>query len=427
MSSAEPPLGCSLWQDRAETAARWMALALGLSIPISTALDNVLVPLLVLFWLASGRFAEKWTIVRQNPVALLAILLFVWLLIGMSYAAVPFGERLGMLNKYRELLLIPVLITLFRTPQERTLALAFFAVAMGVTLFASYGIALGVLPPFVVSEATPENPVVFKLQITHNFFMAFAAFLFAAWALGAATPARRALLWAGALLAAANVLFMVQGRTGYVVMAALTALLFFERLRFKGVIAAAVLVGVLFTGAYGVSQNFKNRIDLTVQEALAWRPDEAQSSSIGWRLEYLMNSVAAFAQHPILGVGTGGFHQAYAEQVAGTEKERTHNPHNEYLMIAVQVGLPGLALLLLLFGTQLRLAARLPGTSDRLLARGVVLAVATGSLFNSFLLDHAEGLFYAWASGILFSALGQHPRDSAANALESPEDAVRCT
>lgn len=420
MSSAEPPLGHTRWQERAETAARWMALALGLSIPISTALDNVVVPLLVLFWLASGGFAGKWALVRRNPVALLAILLFAWLLAGMSYAAVPFGERLDMLGKYRELLLIPVLATLFRTPRERRMALAFFAAAMGVTLLASYGIALRIVPPLAVAEATPENPVVFKLQITHNFFMALAAFLFAVWALGAATPAKRALLWAGALLAAANILFMVQGRTGYVVLAVLIALLFFEKLRWKGMAAAAALLGVLFAGAYAFSDSFKSRIDLAVQEAAAWRPEEAQSSSIGWRLEYLTNSVAVFVQHPILGVGTGGFHQAYAEQVAGTEKERTHNPHNEYLMIAVQVGLPGLVLLLLLFGTQLRLAAELPDATDRILARGVVLAVAIGCLFNSLLLDHAEGLFYAWASGILFSALEQRPPGGAANAAQEP-------
>lgn len=420
MTSAELPPGRIRWQDRAETAARWTALALGLSIPISTALDNVLLPLVMLFWLASGRFAEKWALVRGNPVALLAILLFAWLALGMGYATVPFGERLGMLNKYRELLLIPVLVPLFRTPRERELALAFFAAAMGITLLASYGIALGIASPLGMLEVTPENPVVFKRQITHNFFMAFAAFLFAVWALEARTPGKRVIFWAAALLAATNVLFMVQGRTGYVVMAALIALLFFERLRLKGVIAAAVLVGVLFTGAYGVSQNFKSRIDLAVQEGMAWRPDEAQSSSIGWRLEYLTNSVAVFVRHPILGVGTGGFHQAYAEQVAGTEKERTHNPHNEYLMIAVQVGLPGLALLLLLFGTQLRLAARLPCATDRILARGVALAMAIGCLFNSFLLDHAEGLFYAWASGILFSALGRRPPGGAANAAQEP-------
>jgi O-antigen ligase len=418
MSPAEPSPRHTQWQDRAETAARWTALALGLSIPISTALDNLLLPLLVLLWLASGGFAGKWALVRRNPVALLAILLFVWLLAGMSYAAVPVGERLGVLGKYRELLLIPLLATLFRTPQERGLALAFFAAAMGVTLLASYGIALEVLPPLILAEGIPGNPVVFKRQITHNFFMALAAFFFAVWALEARTPSKRMAFWASALLATANVLFMVQGRTGYVVLSALITLLFFERLRLKGVIAAATLLGVLFAAAYGLSHSFKSRVDMAVQEALAWKAEEAQSSSIGWRLEYLVNSLAVFVRNPLLGVGTGGFHQAYAEQVAGTQKERTHNPHNEYLMIAVQVGLPGLALLLLLFATQLRLAAQLSCATERVLARGVVLAVAVGCLFNSLLLDHAEGLFYAWASGILFSGLGQRPPGSAANAVQ---------
>jgi hypothetical protein len=40
-----------------------------------------------------------------------------------------------------------------------------------------------------------------------------------------------------------------------------------------------------------------------------------------------------------------------------------------------------------------------------MLARGLVVAYAAGSLFNSFLLDHAERLLFAWLVGVLFSAV----------------------
>jgi O-antigen ligase len=81
----------------------------------------------------------------------------------------------------------------------------------------------------------------------------------------------------------------------------------------------------------------------------------------------------------------------------------TVNPHNEYLMIAAQTGGAGLAVLLALFIGQWLLATRLPSPMETALARGLVIAMATGCLFNSFLLDHAEGLFYAWMSGLLFA------------------------
>jgi O-antigen ligase len=93
----------------------------------------------------------------------------------------------------------------------------------------------------------------------------------------------------------------------------------------------------------------------------------------------------------------------------------TSNPHSEYLLIAVQLGLFGLAVLLYLFYTQWRLAVDLPGLLERNLARGLVLTVMTTCLFNSSLLDHGEGIFYAWMSGLLFAGLnsrGQSNRES---------------
>jgi hypothetical protein len=55
--------------------------------------------------------------------------------------------------------------------------------------------------------------------------------------------------------------------------------------------------------------------------------------------------------------------------------------------------------------SQWRAAPLLASPMERNLARGLVLAMSVGCIFNSFLLDHAEGLFYAWLSGLLFAGL----------------------
>ena len=36
---------------------------------------------------------------------------------------------------------------------------------------------------------------------------------------------------------------------------------------------------------------------------------------------------------------------------------------------------------------------------------GLLLAIVVACLFNSMLLDHTEGLFYAWLTGVLFGGL----------------------
>jgi O-antigen ligase len=81
------------------------------------------------------------------------------------------------------------------------------------------------------------------------------------------------------------------------------------------------------------------------------------------------------------------------------------NPHDEYFLVMGQQGVVGLALLIALFLTQWRSAPRLGDRADALLARGLVLAMASGCLFNSFLLDHTEGLAFSWLSALLFSGL----------------------
>jgi O-antigen ligase len=122
------------------------------------------------------------------------------------------------------------------------------------------------------------------------------------------------------------------------------------------------------------------------------------------RMEFYRSSVNIIREHPLFGAGTGSFPAAYAAAVAGKQMGGTVNPHNEYLLIATQLGMIGLACLLFLFYTQWRLAARLePLYRD--LARGIVLVFVVGCLFNSLLLDHTEGLLFAWATGLLFAGL----------------------
>ena len=59
--------------SRADACARAFAIALGFSIPVSVALDNILLALLLVSWLASGDFREKFAAIKSNPVALAAL------------------------------------------------------------------------------------------------------------------------------------------------------------------------------------------------------------------------------------------------------------------------------------------------------------------------------------------------------------------
>lgn len=386
--------------------ARWAAIGLGLSIPVSVALDNVLLGLLLAGWAMGGEFGQKWKFVRDNPVALAAGALWLLLLAGAFHGNFLDREPWDALNKYRDLLLIPVLMPLFRDPAARTAGLTTFACAMALTLALSLAIAAFDLRGVPLLKGDPHNPAVFKLHITHNFLMAFAAFQFALSGRLASSSKAKIALFGLSILAVFDILFLVQGRTGWFVLAALAVYFLSDGLRGRGVGIAVLAIAMVGAAVYSGSGAFRERLDLAGREFSDWRPGEAVavSNSIGLRLEWARNTLDIIARHPWFGVGTGRFAGAYAAKVKDSGMVPTDQPHNEYLLLAAQAGIAGFVLLLLTFAVQWRRATRLAPPLERRLGHGLVIAMAVGCLFNSFLLDHTEGLFFAWMSALVFSA-----------------------
>ena len=164
-----------------------------------------------------------------------------------------------------------------------------------------------------------------------------------------------------------------------------------------------MLAVALAFAIYQASPVLHKRVDLAISESEAWQPAVHDGTSTGDRLEFYYYSLQLIKEHPLLGVGTGGFAEAYAQYRPGRE---VPNPHNEYLLITAQTGVLGLVLLLYLFYVQWNTSARLLRTFERDAACGLVLTIAITALFNSPLHDHTEGLFFAFASAVLFSGLG---------------------
>ncbi|MDD5300780.1 MAG: O-antigen ligase family protein [Gallionella sp.] len=400
---AMPPL-------RASTAL------IGFVVPISVALDNVLLALVLLGILFNAR--AVWLIASQNPVARAAWLLFGVLFLAMFYGATPLREAASILGKYADLAFIPLFMLMLSGATAKRRAQYAFLAAMGVTLLLSYAVELRILPVqhWMSTFAATDNPVIFHSHITQNNMMAFAVFL-ALLNLREATSVRGRIAWGlFAGLAAVNVLFMVKGRTGYMILLALLGWLawiipaHYMRLRgkrwdWRRVIAVELILLALMIGIYSVSPRLHDRVNLVVSESQVWQAQQARDTSTGQRLDFYSNTLQIIQQQPVFGVGTGGFPAAFARQTQGKNVMQTRNPHNEYLMITAQTGVIGLAFLLYLFYTQWRCTPLLNTPFERDAARGLVLAYMVNCAFNSALLDHADGLFFAFMTSVLFAGL----------------------
>ena len=416
MSHSAPRLDS--FSHRSTRAAVAAAGAIGFAIPVSVALDNILLGVVLLAWLAGGGPRSLPADLPRTRVAQAALALFALLAAGILWSAHP-AEGLHVLGKYADLVFVPVFATLFHAAADRRRAAACLIAALLLTLVLSYLTRAGLVPQGYPSIGTPAEPEVFKKYLTQNILMACGAFLFAVLAREAATPRARLAWSAAAAFAAVNVLFMLSGRSGQIILVLLAAYFCIAAWRWRGVLAlvlAAVLAaGVLTAKADNdaLSQPAggprKSGFATVLRDFEAWREGRLSSTSTAQRLDYAVTSLAILREHPLAGVGTGGFADAYARQVEGSRREPTVNPHNEYLNLGVQLGLPGIALLVLLFALVWREAAALPTALERDLARGLALAFAAGSLLNSLLMDHAEGLFFAWSAGVLFGGLAPRP------------------
>lgn len=424
LTDDSPPGWVNRLQTEARRAAGWTTTALGFTIPIWVVADSILVVLLVACWVVSGEWRKRIRRTISNPVAVSAGLLFAWLLVGSLWGLGSPEERMLAVKKYADLLLIPLLISMVITTQERNRAIFALAISLAGILTLSLVVSLGILPAGGAINCGPSsscivklpdscdisNPCIFKKHTTHNVLMAFGALLFAVLAWKSQKRWGRWGWGGAACLAAGNVLLMVQGRTGYVVLAGLVVLAFHMYFGWRGILAAVAVLCVAFSAAYQVSSSFHERVNLAVSSVTHWDPQVAVvEDPIGWRLEFFYHTAEIIQDHPLLGVGTGGFVQAYRARTEQAKLDVPPHPHNQYLFIMAQVGIVGLCLLLWLFVQQWRSTAIIEDATCRVLAKGVVVTIAIGCFFNPFLVDHTEKLFYCWFSGLMYSGIDSQP------------------
>jgi len=394
---------------KANEAAKWLAVALGFTIPISTSADSVLLVLILALWFLGANFRNKISLIKGNPFNLWPLILFGLYVVGLGYGTADKSS----LTDTAHFLLIPLFITLFQETKIRLFALWGFLSALLLTLLLSYLLWFNLLPACTIWKGTSANPVIFHRHITHSLLMAFGAFLFSLHVLRPVSLSKRVMFALFAVLALVNVLFMVQGRTGQVVILILAVFFLWNRQRGRALVISAIAVILLLVSvAFLPSSSLHQRFARGFAEFSEWQPGtpSSKTSSVGLRMEFYKNTLEIIRENPIWGVGTGDFANAYAAQIKNTGMMPTENPHNEYLMITVQLGVIGLGFFLLLFFKQWHLSISIPDAFEKAAARGLVLTIMGASMVSSTLIDHTEGLFYFWMSALLYASLNSEIR-----------------
>jgi O-antigen ligase len=212
-----------------------------------------------------------------------------------------------------------------------------------------------------------------------------------------AAPLERLALVAAMLLLLGQLLFLQLGRSGQLLFAILAVVAAALMLRGPRRVLAVASMPVLAAVAFVVSPVMHERFK-TAWHELGNAANATEYTSMGIRVVMWQNTVELIRARPVLGYGLGGLEPAYAgyikDRASGWKATVTDDPHNQFLAVWVEMGLPGLLAFLFLLACAARQPAPYPWRQIALAFLGAWCATSmVSSHFQTFNEGHLIAIF----------------------------------
>ena len=396
-----------------ENLRPWPVYAMAASIPFSLAAANLSKFFMFIFGLAVLGLA----IARRNPLPQLAqlrtpaviLLMLAALALSLAYTSAPPAEALNDFAKYGKLLVIALVPALVRTRREVLLALGVYIAAETFVVLTSYLLSMDLILPWVIKPRAVRLSIgtVYSSYLDQSIMTAGLAAL--SWHLRGEFPGRhgRTVAIALVLLCAVNVMFFLPGRSGQVALLVALSMALFWLIPGAGKAAAVVVPPMVLAAAMAASPQLRERVSAVVTESQAYSQGDRAPTSSGLRLGFWRRSVESILESPVVGHGAGSWNAEYTRR-EGSQLNPSfkdlRNPHEEYLMWGVQLGIVGVALLLAFLVQLVRDASRFTAAIRRAMKTFVAMLAAV-CLFNTVLFDALIGDYFCLMLGLLL-ALG---------------------
>jgi O-antigen ligase len=173
--------------------------------------------------------------------------------------------------------------------------------------------------------------------------------------------------------------------------------------------AALVVPPLVLSAAMAASPQLRERVSAVVTETQAYSQGDRAPTSAGLRLDFWRRSVQSIMERPVAGHGVGSWNGEFKRREGKNLNPAfrdLRNPHEEYLMWGVQLGIVGVALFLAFLVELMRDASRFRVDIRRTVKTLVVMLAVVG-LFNTVLFDALIGDYFCVVLGLLL-ALGVH-------------------
>ena len=394
----------SVIADKSLILCRYLAIIAAIAAPASTAITSIACIAMLLTWLVSGQVWQSLKISASQPAGKMLLLFFSWLIIGCLYADTSWAEKLTTLSSWKKLFYTFVLFGLFYQTEWKKRFVYFYLAAMCLA-------AIIAIPLWAFNlQLSQWGAGIFMTNYSSQSLAFLAAALCCVFLLKQELgPQKKRFLIAMIGIFLFNILFVSQSRSGYLALPVAAVFAFVNLYGYKklphilGITAVAVALAVLTSGT------LQKRIKLGLEEKVQHQTKANQEfSSVATRLVFAENSWELIQQQPILGYGTSSFKSVFSPHVAKKYQDwrgqPATDPHNQYLFVWFENGLIGLLIFLAYIYTAIRQGAKQQPYGA--IATGVLIAIATSSLFNSNFKTFPEGHLLAFFVGCL---LAQQP------------------
>jgi len=299
-----------------------------------------------------------------------------WMSLSVLWTEANTSDALAGWGRHSRILWFLAVFYLLRTPTLALLTLKWFVAGMVIMMLSSWALVAGLPVPWATAKQLPSLGIVHGSTLEQPVLLTLLAVVL--WFMRDHWPQGhwRYLPIAILLLTVLNVFFVMTGRSGFLVMLLFITLAVWWQLPRKWrwlVVGLPFALGALMML---ISPRFQAKTTEVIRDVSVYRQGSIDASQ-AQRLDYWHRSLLAMKESPLLGHGVGSWRMNY-HRLGGMQVDAPSNPHQQYLLWAVESGAVGLFLFLGILVFQLKGAYALPLNAKQTLLTVTAIAAVMG-------------------------------------------------
>ena len=378
-------------------AQQVLFILLGITIPTSIAITNLVIGLLALCWIIEGDFKNKFKAIKVSKWILSVFALIALYGLGMLWGNTHLNAN-WQFQRLALLLVFPVLRTMNLKQETIRNGVVAFLITTFISAIVSIAINNNIILPIDEYFSFINYDWSISAFIKYNYHNVILSLSF--------TISLYILIEKKSKYKVALVLFIIayaisifteRGRAGQVIfnLSALFYIIYYNRKHLLRLLAFIILLFSFQFIVYKTTKVYKNRFD-AVSNIIVNNGEAGKGKLEDIRYVFVRESVNRILQKPIWGYGTGSFGKIFIDEVDSGHDFHPHTTtHNQYLYVWFELGILGLILLLLIFYHQIKeLFKKQDGIHRVLLPLSFMFLMLVDSYFFIFILTIAYIFLY---------------------------------